>query len=200
MLQSSWQAIILDLGNVIFEWSSKPTGEVGATLKSIMKSDIYAQYETGQIETEEFCETMGQRLEIDEADIKAAFKNARASLQANHQLVDFIRELKRTTGMAVYAMSNIPRSEIDYLQCQHPQVMDLFNQVFASGFEGTRKPNPDFFKLVIERGELSPERTIFVDDKIENVDAARSVGLYGVRFEGTDALCDRLRDLLPSLD
>lgn len=197
MPQSSWQAIVLDLGNVIFEWSSKPTGEVGATLKSMMKSDVYAQYETGQIETEkDFCEILGQQLEIDGTHIRTTFQNARASLQPNHQLVDFIRELKRTTGIAVYAMSNIPRSDIDYLQREHPATMDIFDQMFASGLAGVRKPNPDFFKIVIEKSKLVPGRMIFVDDKTENVDAAQRVGLYGVRFEGTDALCDRLRGLI----
>lgn len=199
MPQASWQAIVLDLGNVIFEWSSEPTGAVGATLKSIMNSDIYAQYETGQIETEkDFCEILGQQLGIDGTHIRTTFQNARVSLQPNHQLVDFIRELKRTTEIAVYAMSNIPRSDMAYLQREHRPAMEIFDQVFASGFAGMRKPNPDFFKFVIEKSQLEPGQMIFVDDKTENVDAAHRLGLYGVRFEGTDALCDRLRGLILS--
>ena len=199
MPQSSWQAIVLDLGNVIFEWSSKPTGEVGATLKSIMSSDLYARYETGQIETEkQFCETLGRQLGIDGTHIKTTFQDARASLQTNNQLVDFIRELKRTADVAVYAMSNISRDDLDYLHREHLPTMDIFNQVFTSGSAGIRKPNPEFFKMVIEKSQLVPERMIFVDDKSENVDTARRCGLYGVRFEGTDALCDLLRGLILS--
>lgn len=199
MPQSSWQAIVLDLGNVIFEWSSKPTGDARAALKSIMNSDIYAQYETGQIETEDdFCQILGQQLEIDGTHIKTTFQNARVSLQPNRQLVDFIRGLKRTTGITVYAMSNIPRSDIDYLHREHLPAMDIFDEVFTSGFVGLRKPNPDFFEIVIKKSQLVPERMIFIDDKAENVDAAQKFGMYGVQFEGTDALCDRLRDLIPS--
>jgi HAD superfamily hydrolase (TIGR01509 family) len=197
MPQSSWKAIILDLGDVIFKWTAKPTGEAGATLKSIMKSDIYAQYETGQIETErEFSEILGQQLGVDGSYIQTTFQDARESLQANTQLVDFIRDLKQTTGVTIYAMSNIPRSDIDSLQREHPHAMDIFDRVFASGYAGVRKPDPQFFKMVIEEGRLSPEKTIFIDDKVVNVDAARSVGMYGVSFEGVDALCDLLRDLL----
>ena len=197
MSQSSWQAIVLDLGNVIFEWSSKPTAEFGTTLKSILNSDIYAQYETGQIETEkEFCESLAQQSGIDGMHIRTVLQDARASLQSNNQLLNFIRELKHATGVAIYAMSNIPRSDIEYLQCEHSAAMDIFDQVFASGFAGMRKPNPDFFAMVTERSQLVPGRIIFVDDKTENVDAAQRVGWCGVRFEGTDALINRLRGLV----
>ena len=199
MPPSSWQAIVLDLGNVVFEWSSEPIGEVRATLKSIMKSDIYAQYETGQISTEDqFYETVGQQLGVDATHIRTTFQNARASLQVNGQLVELIRELKQTTEITVYALSNIPQSDIEYLQREHPSAMDIFDQVFASGFVGLRKPDLGFFKMVTEKSRLLPERMIFVDDKAENVDAARKVGFCGIRFEGTDALCDRLRDLILS--
>ncbi|KAM0798920.1 HAD-like domain-containing protein [Usnea florida] len=199
MSRSSWQAIVLDLGNVIFEWSSKPTSEVGAALKSIMKSDIYTQYETGQIETEaEFCESLGRQSGIDGIHIRTTLQNARASLQSNSQLVNFIRELKRTTGITVYAMSNIPRDALEYLQREHSTALDVFDHIFASGFAGMRKPNPDFFQMVTEKNQLVPGRIIFVDDKTENVEAAQRVGWCGVRFEGTDALCDMLRDLMLS--
>jgi hypothetical protein len=40
-----------------------------------------------------------------------------------------------------------------------------------------------------------PGQMIFVDDKTENVDAARRVGLW---FEGTDTLCGFLRSLILS--
>ena len=199
MPRSSWQAIVLDLGNVVFEWSSEPAGEARATLKSIMKSDIYAQYETGQTGTEdEFYDTVGQQLGVDPTHIETTFQNARASLQVNSRLVEFIRELKQTTGITVYAMSNIPQSDMEYLQREHPSAMEIFYQVFASGFVGLRKPDLGFFRMVTEKSRLLPERMVFVDDKTENVDAARKVGLCGIRFESTDGLFDRLRDLILS--
>ena len=88
---------------------------------------------------------------------------------------------------------------MDYLKREHSPTMDIFDQAFSSGFAGMRKPDLDFFRWVIEKSQLVSGRTIFVDDKIENVYAARKVGLYGVWFEGTDALCDRLRGLILSV-
>jgi FMN phosphatase YigB (HAD superfamily) len=201
MKKSPWDAIVLDLGNVVFEWSTKSTVQPGATLKSMMRSETYARYELGQIETEdEFCNILSHQLGLDNSSVvRTTFETARQSLAANDELVSFIRELKRTTGVHVYAMSNIPRSDIDYLIREHPRTMSIFDRVYASGKAGLRKPDPAFYAMVLADGQLVPERAIFVDDKIQNVDAARDLGMRGLQFESTKALCDNLRGLF-SLD
>jgi len=191
-----WDAIFLDLGDVVFKWSTESTVQPGAALKSIMKSDSYARYEIGQIETEdEFSSIIGQDLGLDSDFVRTTFQAARKSLEANDELVGFIQELKRTTGISVYAMSNIPRSDADYLSREHPSTMSVFDRVFASGAHGSRKPDPPFYRMVLADSQLVPERTIFVDDKIQNVDAARNLGMRGLHFESTNALCDNLRGL-----
>jgi FMN phosphatase YigB (HAD superfamily) len=194
MLQSPWDAIILDLGNVVFEWSTESAVQPGATLKFMMSSDTYARYEIGQIETEdEFCNILSHQLGLDSSVVRTTFGTARKSLTANDELVGFIRELKRTTGVRVYAMSNIPRSDIDYLVREHPRTMIIFDCVYASGKVGLRKPNPAFYAMVLADSQLVPERAIFVDDKIQNFNAARDLGMRGLQFESTKALCDNLR-------
>jgi HAD superfamily hydrolase (TIGR01509 family) len=193
MPQSPWDAIILDLGNVVFEWSTESGVQPEATLKSMMRSDTYAQYETGQIETEdEFCSMLGEQLGLDSSLVRTTFETARQSLVANDELVDFIRELKRVTDIRVYAMSNIPRKEVDYLRREHPSTMSIFDRVYASGKAGLRKPDPAFYRMVLSDSQLAPERAIFVDDKMQNVQVARDLGMRGLRFESTKALCDSL--------
>jgi putative hydrolase of the HAD superfamily len=39
-----------------------------------------------------------------------------------------------------------------------------------------RKPNANAFQYLINKHELSPKRTLFVDDKKENTDSAASLG------------------------
>ena len=194
MLHSQWDAIVLDLGNVVFEWSTESAVQPGATLKSMMRSDTYTRYETGQIETEEeFCNILGQQIGLDSSLVRTTFETARRSLVANDELVDFIRELKRTTGIHVYAMSNIPRSDIDYLIREHPRTMSIFDRVYAgSGFRRPALPEA-FYAMVVADSQIVPERTLFVDDKIQNVDAALDFGMRGLWFESTKALCDNLR-------
>lgn len=57
----------------------------------------------------------------------------------------------------------------DFYQC--------FEKVYYSYEMGMRKPDKNIFEYIIKKHDLSPKRTLFVDDKKENTDAAESVGL-----------------------
>jgi len=59
----------------------------------------------------------------------------------------------------------------DFYQC--------FEKVYFSFEIGMRKPNADVFQYLIKKHELSPKRTLFVDDKKENTDSAASLGFNG---------------------
>ena len=40
-----------------------------------------------------------------------------------------------------------------------------------------RKPDAEIFNYVIQKNDLSPKRTLFIDDKKENTDVAEQLGL-----------------------
>ena len=52
-----------------------------------------------------------------------------------------------------------------------------FEKVYYSFEMGMRKPEPEIFNYVIQKHGLSPARTLFIDDKKENTDAAEAAGL-----------------------
>lgn len=60
------------------------------------------------------------------------------------------------------------------------------------------KPHLGFYKQVLNQTGLDPHRVIFVDDKLENVLTARSLGLHGIVFPrgGADQVKRALRNLL----
>ncbi len=45
------------------------------------------------------------------------------------------------------------------------------------------KPDPDIFQLIIERYDLEPSETLFIDDHEQNVNAAQALGFHTVQFE-----------------
>jgi putative hydrolase of the HAD superfamily len=64
-------------------------------------------------------------------------------------------------------------------------VEELFDPVVNSSREGMRKPNPAIFRLTLERlGGLAPERTVFLDDSVGNVKAAKSLGMKAIYVRG----------------
>jgi 2-haloacid dehalogenase len=70
-----------------------------------------------------------------------------------------------------------------------------FEGIVVSGLEGVAKPDREIFDLLVDRYELTPEHTLFVDDWDRNVDGARAAGLQGIQFTSADALRTELRDL-----
>ena len=59
----------------------------------------------------------------------------------------------------------------------HP-VDDYFDSVYVSYKMGMMKPNPMFFKTVLEREGIVPEETLFVDDGPRNVAVASQLGIH----------------------
>jgi FMN phosphatase YigB (HAD superfamily) len=57
----------------------------------------------------------------------------------------------------------------DFYQC--------FEKVYYSYEMGMRKPEKGVFEYIIRKHDLNPKRTLFIDDKKENTDAALEAGL-----------------------
>jgi FMN phosphatase YigB (HAD superfamily) len=58
----------------------------------------------------------------------------------------------------------------DFYQC--------FEKVYYSYEMGMRKPDAAIYSYIVNKHDLSPKRTLFVDDKKSNTDAAASIGLH----------------------
>jgi HAD superfamily hydrolase (TIGR01509 family) len=50
------------------------------------------------------------------------------------------------------------------------------------------KPDPAFYRAVINGEQCNPEEMVFIDDLPENVDGARLAGMLGIVFEGAESL------------
>lgn len=72
-----------------------------------------------------------------------------------------IDRFEHNVGMSFYT---------DFYRC--------FEKVYYSYEMGMRKPDPEIFNTIIRKHDLSPKRTLFVDDKKENTDAAESLGIH----------------------
>ena len=58
-----------------------------------------------------------------------------------------------------------------------------------------RKPEIGFYKQVIEQTRIDPSSTIFVDDKLENVSSARSLGMHGIVFDDQAKVVQQIKNL-----
>jgi HAD superfamily hydrolase (TIGR01509 family) len=57
---------------------------------------------------------------------------------------------------------------------------------------GTVKPEPEIYRVCLDALGVEPGEAFFVDDRRENVEAAKSLGIDAVVFEGEEALAVEL--------
>ena len=94
-------------------------------------------------------------------------------------VTDKVRAL-RAAGIRMGIITNNVREYSDRWRQMIP-VDELFDDIIDSSAVGVRKPNPEIFRLALRRLDVSrPDAAIFLDDFEPYVEAARSVGLYGV--------------------
>ncbi|KAI0346711.1 HAD-like protein [Trametopsis cervina] len=189
--------LIFDIGDVLFSWSpDTPTRIPPKTLRGITTSPTWGLYERGQLSQDECYHLIAQEYQFDVSDVAAAFQHARDSLKPDDTFISFIRQLKAEMGtsLRVFAMSNISGPDYQVLRTKDAD-WSIFDHVFTSAAAGMRKPNLCFYRYVLEATGSDPRYTAFVDDKAENVLAARSLGLHGIVFD-KDTVFQTLRYLV----
>jgi 2-haloacid dehalogenase len=107
--------------------------------------------------------------------------------------VEILTSLK-AAGVPCYALSNM---EPDAFAIRYDRFsfMKLFDGFVISGHEGVAKPDPQIFRILLDRFALDPPATVFIDDAERNTDAARELGLRTVHFASPAQLRQELRQL-----
>jgi len=52
--------------------------------------------------------------------------------------------------------------------------------IFISGMYGTMKPDPAFYRKLIDGANIDPKNSIFIDDQKENIETAKQLGIDGI--------------------
>lgn len=63
-----------------------------------------------------------------------------------------------------------------------------FDGIVVSGEEKLIKPDKKLYHLLLDRYNLNAENTIFIDDNIKNIKAAKEIGLVAIHFESSGQL------------
>ncbi|MGK7312915.1 MAG: HAD-IA family hydrolase [Candidatus Longimicrobiales bacterium M2_2A_002] len=99
--------------------------------------------------------------------------------------------LGRVPGLAVATLNN-ESLVLNRYRIETFGLRPLFVAFFSSCFVGIRKPNPDIYRLAVRVMQDDPDACLFVDDRDENVEAARGTGLPTLKYRGADWLEDAL--------
>jgi len=195
------KTIILDLGEVIIEVDTSRTEkkmlEFGLTMPEVdiltqkmFEEGNYDKLETGEITEAQLRDITRQELQMNIPDHKLdeAWNEMLRPFPPEH--IRLIEELK--TRYSVYLLSNTNSIHYRYFNenfCNcynYSSFEELFDRTYMSYQLGMRKPDPEIFKLILDENRLDPAETLFVDDRIENILSARSLGIQCIHLIDRD--------------
>ncbi len=102
----------------------------------------------------------------------------------DRRMMNFLRRLDGRTLRV--ALSNTNELHIRSIE-RKSRLLGHFDRRIYSYACGFAKPEPGIYRAALDAAAVEPAACLFVDDRAENVRAARRMGIPSVRFEGTVA-------------
>jgi 2-haloacid dehalogenase len=112
---------------------------------------------------------------------------------AHEDTVAILAEL-RAAGVRLFGLTNWSAETFPHALERFP-FFAWFEDIVVSGQVRLVKPDPAIFRILLDRHNLEPRRTVFVDDSKANADAAAALGLHGIHFQGAGDFRRRLVEL-----
>lgn len=118
----------------------------------------------------------------------------------NAMLLDFpenhivtLRKLKK--DYKIYLLSNSNSIHFNsytatFRERYGVELGSLFEKMWFSFHIGIIKPDPAIFRFILKDEKLEPSETLFVDDTLIHVEAAKSLGIRGFHLTGTQDISD----------
>jgi len=191
--------IIFDLGGVLIDWNPrylyrkifKTEEEVEWFLKNICTSDWNEQQDAGRSFADATAELVEKFPEHEHA-IRAWYdrwtETIGGSILGTVEILKAIRDSKRYKLVALtnWSAESFPWAfdNFDFLK--------WFDGIAVSGVEKTRKPFPEFYKILLNRYSIKPAEAIFIDDSHRNILGGEALGIKGIHFQSPEQLKEEL--------
>ena len=195
--------IIFDIGNVLIDIDYEVMVAEFAKIASIDFSQIltyshqdrvFDQYEKGQISSAQFRDRLRPHLRpgVTDDEIDAAWN----SILIHYPATKFELLKKLSDRYRLFALSNINELHLAAIDAEVQNLFGVedmstyFEYAYYSHEMGLRKPETEIYKRVLEENSLDPATTLFIDDKLENTNAAAALGIRTYHLTDRDALLE----------
>ncbi len=204
--------VVFDLGAVLFTWEPErlvaahlgahaPTAEAAAALaRDLFHHEDWLGFDRGTHTLDDAIGRMALRLQL-----PAHALSAMMPIDAVHLvpipvvtvalLADLRAQRDAGAGLRLYYLSNMPAPHARILQQQYP-FMQWFDGGIFSGDVKLIKPQREIYELLAARHALKPAETVFIDDSLANVEAARALGWHAIHCQAPAALGGQLAPYL----
>ncbi|MBO5342222.1 MAG: HAD family phosphatase [Lachnospiraceae bacterium] len=195
--------IVFDVGMVLvdFKWR-QVMADVGCTPEEIevisavmVNGPLWNELDRGVMEEEDVIAGMVAKLPGLEDKAWAFWKNIHLTIEAFPYAKDWVKGLQ-DEGYHTYLLTNYPRSLYKNTAEQCFTFLPYIDDVLVSSHEKMTKPDKEIYERLLEKFDLKAEETVFIDDRLANIEGAESVGITGIHFTDYEEVSAKLNKII----
>ena len=191
--------IIFDIGDVLVGYSPKKEVEkyntnidkIEIANRLIIKDDNWKKYLNGLIILEELLEYYNLQYPNYKIEFSILLekKKQKYIIYEIEKNTDIVKKL--STRYNIYLLSNITKETFEYVS-KFAFIKQVKGGVYSFQ-EHISKPDKAIYKILLSKYDLLPEESIFIDDKLKNVEEAEKLGIKGIIYKKEDNLSNLLK-------
>jgi epoxide hydrolase-like predicted phosphatase len=193
--------VVFDIGNVLtnFAWEQFLYNKgfdkamVDRIGKASTLSEDWVEFDKGNLTTEQIIDKFIENDPEIAKELTEAYSDLTEIITPREEAIPWVRALK-AAGYKVLVLSNFSIQALEYCR-ESMGFLDVVDGGILSYKEHVVKPDPAIYKLLMDRYELVPAKTVFIDDTPVNISAAKALGWHGIVYKNYDQVVKELHDM-----
>lgn len=180
--------IVFDIGNVLATFKPKvflhevlqdPILEEKVYERVFSDSDLWNLYDQGIYEAKDVIEIASKNAPEIKKEIELVLTNWVQYVLPISSSMDVIKKYK--DRYSLFILSNIPRDNYEYIYSHYDYMHEVKGGIYSYQYKMI-KPDTRLFQVLLQKYELHAEECLFIDDKLENVESAKSLGFHTIHL------------------
>jgi len=197
--KSTYKNIIFDLGAVLVNWNPKEIvssifkdqKQINTILNDITINKNWEELDRGTINQKEYIEKLPSN--YNKSDYLYFFKELHKYLYPLKEGLTILNKVKKN-GYKTYALSNFAKELFEQLSPTYT-FLNKFDGIILSYKYKTIKPEPKIYEILLNKYEIKPNESLFIDDKKENLDTALKFGIDGILCKNHEYVENQLKEI-----
>lgn len=185
------KAIVFDIGGVLLRTDDRSARQKleaqyglapGGADRLVFDSQVAKESTIGEASQDSIWDNVGKVLDLSEEELNDFQLTFWANDHVDQELVEFLRECRKDyiTALLSNAWVDARKTFAEIYGLVEGQTVDY---ILYSSELGVAKPDPQIYHILAEKIKSEFNEIIFVDDFIENVEAAQKLGIHAYHFK-----------------
>ncbi|MEO9599092.1 HAD family phosphatase [Parasphingorhabdus sp.] len=198
---SKIDSVIFDIGNVLYHWDLRclfaklidDPEELDWFLSHVVTPEWHFQHDAGRSFADMVAERSREFPEYTDHIIAYSERFSETIPGPVEGMLDLVRALA-DRGVPLFGISNFGAESWAQFRPSAP-IFDFFADIVISGEEKLIKPDRAIYEVALNRFDRRAEQCLFIDDRLDNIEAGQALGISGHHFQNAATLESELKVL-----